>query len=108
VGIGAFAYLVGALLQILIRKDTSYWRYLFPSLIITVLGADFQFIVANVRARMYPDISIALYNHTFSNILYSNNYSVLIFKQLYVTKQMPNQASLGAGTLYIRATESDF
>lgn len=48
---GAIAYLVGALLQIFIRQHTSYWKLLFPSLMITVLGADFQFIVSNV---LYP------------------------------------------------------
>jgi hypothetical protein len=48
-GIGACAYLVGATLLIFIRQNTSYWMFLFPSLCITVLGADFQFIVANVR-----------------------------------------------------------
>jgi hypothetical protein len=48
-GIGGVAYLVGATLQIFIREDTSYWMFLFPSLCITVIGADFQFIVSNVR-----------------------------------------------------------
>lgn len=47
-GIGACAYLVGATLLIFIRQNTSYWMFLFPSLCITVMGADFQFIVANV------------------------------------------------------------
>lgn len=47
-GIGALAYLVGAVLQIFVRQHTSYWKLLFPSLLITVLGADFQFIVSNV------------------------------------------------------------
>ena len=47
-GIGGLSYLLGALLQIFIRQDTSYWKLLFPSLLITVVGADFQFIVSNV------------------------------------------------------------
>ena len=47
-GIGALAYLMGATLQIFIRQDTSYWKLLFPALMITVIGADFQFIVSNV------------------------------------------------------------
>jgi len=51
VGIGAMAYLLGAVLQIFIREHTSYWKLLFPSLMITVMGADFQFIVSNVRKR---------------------------------------------------------
>jgi nitrate/nitrite transporter NarK len=47
-GIGALGYLTGATLLIFIRKDTSYWKLLFPALCITVIGADFQFIVSNV------------------------------------------------------------
>lgn len=47
-GIGAFAYATGATLLIFIRQNTSYWALLFPSLCITVMGADFQFILANV------------------------------------------------------------
>jgi nitrate/nitrite transporter NarK len=50
-GIGGVAYLVGAALQIFVRQDTSYWLLLFPSLCITVIGADFQFIVSNVSLR---------------------------------------------------------
>ena len=46
--IGSIAYLIGAALLIFIREHTSYWKLLFPALIITVLGADFQFIVSNV------------------------------------------------------------
>lgn len=47
--IGAVSYLIGATLQIFIRQHTSYWKLLFPSLLIAVLGADIQFIVASVR-----------------------------------------------------------
>lgn len=50
-GIGAIAYLVGATLQIFVRQGTSYWLLLFPSLCITVIGADFQFIISNVCLR---------------------------------------------------------
>lgn len=47
-GIGGVAYVIGAVLLIFIRENTSYWKLLFPSLMITVLGADFQFIISNV------------------------------------------------------------
>lgn len=46
--IGSFAYLIGAVLQLFNEKYTSYWAFLFPSLVITVIGADFQFIVCSV------------------------------------------------------------
>jgi hypothetical protein len=80
-GIGGIAYLIGATLQIFIRQDTSYWKLLFPSLLITVVGADFQFIVSNVRILLLLSTSLA--NHS----------------QLYVTQQMPTQSSLAAGVL---------
>jgi len=63
--IGGFGYLVGAILLIFIKQNSSYWIFLFPALCITVIGADFQFIVSNVSPPsnfMNPtDICIALY-----------------------------------------------
>ncbi|TEY75053.1 hypothetical protein BOTCAL_0066g00160 [Botryotinia calthae] len=50
-GIGSSMYLAGAILLLFIKKDTSYWLFLFPALVITVIGADFQFIVANLYAN---------------------------------------------------------
>ncbi|KAH8648159.1 major facilitator superfamily domain-containing protein [Tricladium varicosporioides] len=64
-GIGGGAYLLGATLLVFIRPESSYWKFLFPAMVFTVVGADFQFIVSN----------------------------------LYVTKQMPTQASLAAGII---------
>jgi hypothetical protein len=46
--IGSCAYLIGALLLIFIKENSDYWSLLFPALCITVIGADFQFIVSNV------------------------------------------------------------
>ncbi|KAG4033971.1 hypothetical protein MFRU_004g04660 [Monilinia fructicola] len=50
-GIGSVMYLAGAVLLLFIKEDTSYWAFLFPALVITVIGADFQFIVANLYAN---------------------------------------------------------
>ncbi|KAF7880260.1 uncharacterized protein EAF01_012021 [Botrytis porri] len=50
-GIGSLMYLAGAILLLFIEEDTSYWLFLFPALVITVIGADFQFIVANLYAN---------------------------------------------------------
>ncbi|TGO45649.1 hypothetical protein BOTNAR_0649g00010 [Botryotinia narcissicola] len=50
-GIGSLMYLAGAILLLFIKEDTSYWLFLFPALVITVIGADFQFIVANLYAN---------------------------------------------------------
>ncbi|CZR68615.1 related to aminotriazole resistance protein [Phialocephala subalpina] len=63
-GIGGVGYVVGAVL-IFFMRNGGYWVFLFPALCITVVGADFQFIVAN----------------------------------LYISKAMPMQSSLGAGVL---------
>lgn len=52
-GVGGLGYFAGTFLLTFVNIDTSYWRYLFPSLIITVVGADFQFIVSNVRPKAY-------------------------------------------------------
>jgi hypothetical protein len=48
VGIGACAYLVSFILAAVQRYGDSYWAFFFPYLCICVIGADFQFIVANV------------------------------------------------------------
>ncbi|KAL8408722.1 hypothetical protein RB594_007241 [Gaeumannomyces avenae] len=47
-GIGAVSYLVANLLLSLMGPDSNYWAYVFPALIINVIGADFQFNVANM------------------------------------------------------------
>lgn len=78
-GIGSLMYLVGAVLLLFIKEDTSYWVFLFPALVITVVGADFQFIVANV--------SFLLIFYTFSRVstLPSSNHPTLI--ALYLKKK---------------------
>ncbi|CAO2648395.1 Nn.00g076620.m01.CDS01 [Neocucurbitaria sp. VM-36] len=48
VGIGATAYLVSFVLAAVQRYGDSYWAFSFPALMLCVVGADFQFIVANM------------------------------------------------------------
>lgn len=45
---GALAYLVADILLSLMSADSNYWAFIFPALILNVVGADFQFNVANV------------------------------------------------------------
>jgi nitrate/nitrite transporter NarK len=45
---GACAYVVANLLLTFQSPHSLYWAFVFPSLIINVIGADFQFNVANV------------------------------------------------------------
>jgi nitrate/nitrite transporter NarK len=47
-GIGALSYLGSVLLLALMKEGSSYWAFIFPSLLLSVIGADLQFNVANV------------------------------------------------------------
>lgn len=47
-GIGALSYLVAAILLATMRESNAYWPFIFPSLLLSVVGADLQFNVANV------------------------------------------------------------
>jgi nitrate/nitrite transporter NarK len=47
-GIGALAYLGSAILLATMKEGSSYWAFIFPSLLLSVIGADLQFNVANV------------------------------------------------------------
>jgi hypothetical protein len=47
-GIGAIAYVVSFVLVAVQRYGDSYWAFSFPALCLCVIGADFQFNVANV------------------------------------------------------------
>ncbi|KAF2826132.1 MFS general substrate transporter [Ophiobolus disseminans] len=47
-GIGAAAYVLSFVLAAVQRYGDSYWAFSFPALCLCVIGADFQFIVANM------------------------------------------------------------
>jgi len=47
-GIGSLAYLLAVILLATMSQDSSYWAFIFPSLLLSVIGADLQFNVANV------------------------------------------------------------
>jgi nitrate/nitrite transporter NarK len=47
-GIGALSYLGSVLLLATMKEGSTYWAFIFPSLLLSVIGADFQFNVANV------------------------------------------------------------
>lgn len=46
--VGATAYVASFLLMGLQHSDSSYWAFIFPGLILAVVGADFEFCVANM------------------------------------------------------------
>lgn len=53
---GALSYFAASLLLSLMGSDSNYWAFMFPALVLNVVGADFQFNVANVSCE-YPSDS---------------------------------------------------
>jgi nitrate/nitrite transporter NarK len=60
-GIGALAYLGSATLLAVMKDGSSYWAFIFPSLLLSVIGADLQFNVANVSCTLPPVNPINIY-----------------------------------------------
>ncbi|KAK7418350.1 hypothetical protein QQX98_003970 [Neonectria punicea] len=46
--LGSIAYVIANLLLTFQKADTLYWAFIFPSLVLNVFGADFQFNVTNM------------------------------------------------------------
>jgi hypothetical protein len=64
------------------KEDAIYWAYIFPALVLVVVGADIQFNVTNVRVPCNQQLS---------------DYS-LILAQMYVMSSLPpNQQSIAGG-----------
>lgn len=94
-GIGSSMYLAGAILLLFIKEDTSYWLFLFPALVITVIGADFQFIVANVSFLSY--LSFPTFSFTsllFFFLLASTNSSLTKRSSMQISKCQPKHPSV--------------
>ncbi|KAK9855415.1 hypothetical protein MYU51_002937 [Penicillium brevicompactum] len=47
-GIGALAYTASFLILSFMKEDASYWAFIFPALVLVVVGADIQFNVTNM------------------------------------------------------------
>jgi hypothetical protein len=78
-GIGALSYTCSAVLLATMKENSSYWAFIFPSLLLSVIGADLQFNVANVK----PALPSTLY---------------LLKFQMYVMSSLPpGQQSLAGG-----------
>lgn len=50
--LGSCAYIVSNVLLAVMKPDSSYWGFIFPSLVLSVVGADFQFNIANVSPSL--------------------------------------------------------
>ena len=62
--VGAVCYLSANLLLSLMKADSVYWAFAFPALILNVVGADFQFNVANVSqsvATLSPSFLVVVF-----------------------------------------------
>lgn len=81
-GIGALACTISFMLYALNKSSYSYWVIIFPALCLAVLGADFQFNVANVSlSSSFP-------------LAYAND------QQMYVMSALPeNQQSMASGLI---------
>jgi predicted MFS family arabinose efflux permease len=56
-GIGALAYTASFLILSFMKEDATYWAFIFPALVLVVVGADIQFNVTNVRPFPMPHYS---------------------------------------------------
>lgn len=50
---GSLTYIAANILLALMKADSPYWAFIFPSLILAVVGADFHFNVANVSILLF-------------------------------------------------------
>ena len=53
-GIGALAYTASFLILSFMKEDTIYWAFIFPALVLVVVGADIQFNITNVSLVTFP------------------------------------------------------
>lgn len=83
---GALSYLAASLLLSFMKTDSSYWAYIFPALILNVVGADFHFNVANVSTRPGPT--------------FFKDYCELTLSKMYVMQSLPpQQQGLASGIM---------
>ncbi|KAK3319360.1 major facilitator superfamily-domain-containing protein [Apodospora peruviana] len=67
--VGSVCYVTSQVLLSLMKPDSVYWAFVFPSLILSVVGADFQFNVANMYVmQSLPSHQQALAGGIFNTI----------------------------------------
>ena len=82
--IGALAYTASFLILSFMKEDAIYWAYIFPALVLVVVGADIQFNVTNVCSC--DILSCCLFT------------TCLPPAQMYVMSSLPpNQQSIAGG-----------
>lgn len=91
--IGAVAYFAANLLLALMGRDSVYWAFMFPSLVLNVVGADFQFNVANVTS---PFSSIPPVGPPHAFLSTANTCK----PQMYVMQSLPSHQQGLAGGIF--------
>lgn len=61
-GIGALSYVACFLILGFMKEDATYWAFIFPALLLSVIGADIEFNVVNVScpSRLLPYVQVTV------------------------------------------------
>ncbi|KAE8443391.1 hypothetical protein EG329_001950 [Mollisiaceae sp. DMI_Dod_QoI] len=94
-GIGALAYLGAALLLAVIKEGSSYWAFIFPALILMVIGADLQFNVAN----MYVMSSLPHHQQSLAGGIFNTVIKICSAIGLGISASIYNAESQGTAAL---------
>jgi len=103
-GIGACSYVISFLLVAVQRYGDSYWAFIFPALILCVVGADFEFNVANVsssRHHLSKHISL-LTSLRWSSAWHTKTNPCV---QMYVLSALPPHRQSIAGSIFQTVTK---
>ncbi|KIM93413.1 hypothetical protein OIDMADRAFT_137782 [Oidiodendron maius Zn] len=94
-GIGALSYTCSAVLLATMKENSSYWAFMFPSLLLSVIGADLQFNVAN----MYVMSSLPPEQQSLAGGIFNTVTKVCSAVGLGITASIYNAESNGTAAL---------
>lgn len=58
IGVSTVAYTAAVLILSFLREEAPYWAFIFPSLILMVIGIDVQYNVTNVSSPTAVDLAV--------------------------------------------------
>ncbi|KUJ11411.1 MFS general substrate transporter [Mollisia scopiformis] len=94
-GIGALSYLGSALLMANIKEGSSYWAFIFPALLLSVIGADLEFNVAN----MYVMSSLPPHQQSLAGGIFNTVIKICSAVGLGISASIYNAESTGTAAL---------
>ncbi|KAF4632717.1 hypothetical protein G7Y89_g5403 [Cudoniella acicularis] len=94
-GLGALAYFGSAILLATMSVGSSYWAFIFPSLLLSVIGADFQFNVAN----MYVMSSLPPHQQSLAGGIFNTVTKICTAVGLGISASIYNAESTGTAAL---------